>query len=109
MDAWAKRAPCSSVPFELDSEFARAYADLAATYRSDSGVIVDSQRAEQYFKEALQRLDKVGERERFEIQALYYNVMNRREEAISMYRSLIERYPGVDEYHRALRAGGTAR
>ncbi len=86
---------------ELDSEFARAYAGLATTYRS-FGISYDDVLAERNFQEALKRLDKVGERERLEIQGLYNGVLGRYEEAARYYRLLVERYPTVDEYHVSL-------
>jgi len=84
---------------ELDPEFARAYASLATTYRSLSGISVDDALAERYFQEALKRLDRVGERERLEIQGLYHGVMGSYESSARFYRLLVERYPTVDEYH----------
>jgi len=83
---------------ELDPEFARAYAGLATTYRS-FGISYNDGLAERYFQEALKRLDRVGERERLEIQGLYHGVLGRYEEGARFYRLLIERYPTVDEYH----------
>ncbi len=85
----------------LDPEFARAYASLATTYRS-FGITYDPVLAERNFQEAMKRLDRVGERERLEIQGLYYGVLGRYEEAARFYRLLVERYPTVDEYHVAL-------
>ncbi|HJS73131.1 MAG TPA: tetratricopeptide repeat protein, partial [Vicinamibacteria bacterium] len=86
---------------ELDSEFARAYAALATTYRG-FGITYDSVLAEKYFQEAMRRLDRVGERERLEIQGVYYGVMGRYEESARFYRLLVDRYPTVDEYHTNL-------
>ncbi len=90
---------------EIDPEFARAYASLATTYRSASGVIVDPAEAQRHFNEAFKRFDKLGERERLEIEALYRGSTGDREAAIRLYRTLIEHYPGVEEYHVSL---GTA-
>ena len=90
---------------EIDPEFARAYASLATTYRGPSGIISNPQEAHRHFKEAFKRFDKLGERERLEIEALYSGSTGEQESAIRFYRSLIERYPGVEEYHVSL---GTA-
>lgn len=87
---------------EIDPEFTRAYASLAITYRSPSGVINDPTEAQRYFQEALKRFEKLGERERLEIEALYRASTGDREEAVRLYRSLIERHPGVVEYHLSL-------
>jgi serine/threonine protein kinase/tetratricopeptide (TPR) repeat protein len=86
---------------ELDPEFARAYAGLATTYRS-MGFMTDDALAERYFQEALKRLEKVGERERLEIEGMYHGVMGRYENAVRLYQLLIERYPNDDEYHISL-------
>jgi tetratricopeptide (TPR) repeat protein len=83
---------------ELDPDFARAYASLATTYRSFN-ISVDDALGKRYFQEALRRLDRVGERERLEIQGLYHGVLGDYEEAARFYRLLVERYPEVDEYH----------
>jgi tetratricopeptide (TPR) repeat protein/tRNA A-37 threonylcarbamoyl transferase component Bud32 len=84
---------------ELDPDFARAYASLANTYAAYS---IDLVKAERYFQEALKRLDRVTERERLEIQALYHGAMDRDREAIGFYRMLIDAYPRVEWYRHNL-------
>jgi tetratricopeptide (TPR) repeat protein/tRNA A-37 threonylcarbamoyl transferase component Bud32 len=86
---------------ELDPEFALAHAALASTYRG-YGFHLDDAKAEHHFQEALKRLDRVSERERLEIQALYEGVMGHYENAAFFHRQLVGRYPNDAGYHFAL-------
>jgi len=90
---------------QIDPEFARAYASLAITYRGPTGIVSNPTEAQRYFESAFKWVDKLGERERLEIEALYSGSQGNHEEAARLYRSLIERHPGVAEYHVSL---GTA-
>jgi tetratricopeptide (TPR) repeat protein len=85
----------------LDPEFALAHAALASTYRG-YGFRLDDVKAEHHFQEALKRLDRVTERERLAIQALYEGVMGRYGAAVNFHRQLAERYPNDAAYHFAL-------
>jgi tetratricopeptide (TPR) repeat protein len=85
----------------IDPEFALAHAALASTYRG-YGFRLDDAKAERHFQEALKRLDRVTERERLEIQALYHGVMGRYESALHFHRQLAERYPNDPACHFAL-------
>ena len=86
---------------EIDPEFALAHAALASTYRG-YGYHLDDAKAEHHFQEALKRLDRVSERERLEIQALYHGVSGHYEEAAYFHRELVGRYPNDPNYHSAL-------
>ena len=82
---------------KLDPEFAMAYANLGNGYSSFS-VTVDTGKGEQYFQEALKRLDRVTERERLEILGLYYSSRGPQQKALSYARLLVDAYPKVDSY-----------
>jgi tetratricopeptide (TPR) repeat protein/tRNA A-37 threonylcarbamoyl transferase component Bud32 len=86
---------------EIDPEFALAHAALASTYRG-YGFHLDDAKAEYHFQEALKRLDRVSERERLEIRALYEGVMGHYEDAAYFHRQLVGRYPNDPAYHFAL-------
>jgi eukaryotic-like serine/threonine-protein kinase len=86
---------------EIDPEFALAHAALASTY-AGYGFHQDDAKANHHFQEALKRIDRVSDRERIEIQALYEGVMGRSENAVHYRQQLIARYPQDPAYHFAL-------
>ena len=69
-----KGGPVGSLPFlqravEIDPTFARAYASLAIVYSN----LNEGQRSEEYARKAYELRDKVSQRERFAIEAVYYS------------------------------------
>ncbi len=89
----------------IDPEFASAYAALGNAY--GSYVFNDRQRAEQNFARALEHLDRVGDRERYFVQAQYHSFFGGSEEAIHYLRLHLERYP--DDQAARFNLGGTFR
>ncbi len=76
---------------KIDPDFTMVYAALGNSYASF--VYRNVEKAEENFKEALARLDRVGPREEYLIQALYHGSMRRFEESIRFYKLHLERYP----------------
>lgn len=74
---------------ELDPNFARAYAGMAAT----SGNLGREQDAEKYIKLAMEHVDRMTERERYRIRGLYYARTENWEKCIEEYSSLVKLYP----------------
>jgi tetratricopeptide (TPR) repeat protein len=82
---------------KIDPDFAMVYAALGNAY--GSYMFRDMEKAESNFQEALKRLDRVGPREEFFIQALYHGSMRRYEESIRFYALHLERYPDDIDAH----------
>jgi DNA-binding winged helix-turn-helix (wHTH) protein/tetratricopeptide (TPR) repeat protein len=84
-----------SIPFykmaiELDGNFAIAYARLAAIYRN----LHERGLADEYLRKAFERREHVSEREKFYIQAHYYdNAASDYDKTIETYKLWTEVYP----------------
>lgn len=76
---------------KIDPDFAMVYAALGNAYASY--IFRNLEKAEANFQEALKRIERVGPREEYLIQALYHGGMSRPEEAIRFYKLHLERYP----------------
>ena len=84
---------------ERDPGFGRAYSGLALSM----GSLGRSDEAEAYWKQALQNLGSMTERERLRTLGLYYSRVTRnREKAIETYTDLVEKYPADDAAHNGL-------
>jgi len=74
---------------ELDPNFARAYAGMAATY----GNLGQRQDSEDYIKRAMQHVDRMTERERYRIRGQYYFRTGNWQNCVSEYSSYLKQYP----------------
>jgi len=74
---------------ELDPNFARAYAAMAAA----AGNLGQDQNAEKYAKLALQHVDRMTERERYFVRGLYYVSSANWQKCVEEYTDLVKRYP----------------
>ena len=83
---------------ELDPNFARAYAGMAATSRS----LGNAQNAEKYIKQALTHVDRMSERERYRIRGLYYLYSGDFPKCIEEYTALVKLYPADNLGHNNL-------
>ena len=83
---------------ELDPNFARAYAGMAATSRS----LGNAENAEKYIKLALTHVDRMSERERYRIRGLYYLYSGDFAKCIEEYTSLVKLYPADNLGHNNL-------
>jgi len=83
---------------ELDSNFARAYAGMAATSRS----LGNAQDAQKYIKLALTHVDRMSERERYRIRGLYYLYSGDFPKCVEEYTSLVKLYPADNLGHNNL-------
>lgn len=73
----------------LDPQMGRAYAGLAVVY-SNQG---DRKKAEESYKLALERLDRMSEREKFRTRGGYYLVTRNAEKALDEAEALVRQYP----------------
>ena len=80
---------------ELDPNFARAYAGMAATSRG----LGHAQDAEKYIKQAMEHVDRMTERERYRIRGLYYLHAGDFPKCIEEYSSLLKLYPSDNLAH----------
>jgi serine/threonine protein kinase/tetratricopeptide (TPR) repeat protein len=74
----------------LDPDMGRAYSGIASTYQN-VGRIAEALKA---YEAAMQRLDRMTERERFRTRGAYYLTAGKSEEALEEYSDLVKGYPG---------------
>jgi tetratricopeptide (TPR) repeat protein len=74
---------------DLDANLGRAYAGLAAV-ESNRG---RRQEAEKYYKEALSRIDRMSEREKYRTRGGYYLLTRNPDNAIEEFGALVKQYP----------------
>jgi hypothetical protein len=74
---------------ELDPNFARAYAGMAAA----AGNLGQAQNAESYAKLAMEHVDRMTERERYRVRGLYYIRTENWQKCIEEYSELTRQYP----------------
>jgi tetratricopeptide (TPR) repeat protein len=74
---------------ELDPNFARAYAGMAAV----AGNLGQRQNAEKYAKLAMEHVDRMTERERYRIRGLYYIRTGNWQKCVEEYSELTKQYP----------------
>jgi len=86
---WADALKSFTKATQLDPNFARAYAGMAAA----AGNLGELQGAEKYAKLAMEHVDRMTERERFRVRGLYYIWTENWQKCIEEYRDLVEQYP----------------
>lgn len=74
---------------DLDPNFGMAYTIMASAARNQGRF----QNAEQYMKEALKRIDRMTERERYRTRAYTYLLTGDHKKCVEEYSALLERYP----------------
>jgi serine/threonine protein kinase/Tfp pilus assembly protein PilF len=74
---------------EEDPDFGRAYSGLALVYQNRG----QSEEADKYFKEALARIDRMSEREKYRTRAIYHLIQRNFQKAIEECESLVSKYP----------------
>lgn len=74
---------------ELDPNFGRAYAGMAAV----SGNLGKAQDAEKYAKLAMEHVDRMTERERYRIRGMYYIRTENWQNCVEEYGELLKQYP----------------
>lgn len=72
-----------------DPDFGRAYSALAMVYQNRG----QYEEAENYFQEAISRIDRMTEREKFRTYVVYYLVNSNFDQAIKEATELVEKYP----------------
>ena len=75
-----------------DPNLGRAYSGLAVAYSN----LGQRQEAEQYFKLALARMDRMTERERFRTRGAYYLFLRNYDQAIKELTALTQQFPADD-------------
>lgn len=74
---------------ELDPNFARAYAGMAAMAMN----LGKRQDAEKYVKLAMEHVDRMTERERYRIRGMFYVASGDSSKCVEEYSELVKRYP----------------
>jgi eukaryotic-like serine/threonine-protein kinase len=83
---------------EMDPNFARAYAGMAAV----AGNLGQLQEAEKDVKLAMEHVDRMTERERYRIRGLYYARTGSWEKCVEEYSELVQQYPADNIGHNNL-------
>ena len=83
---------------ELDPNFARAYAGMAAV----AGNLGRPQDAEKYVKLAMEHVDRMTERERYRVRGLYYAKTGNWEMCVQENSELVKQYPADNVGHTVL-------
>jgi len=86
---WDEALKSFSKAAELDPNFARAYAGMAAA----AGNLGQMQDAEKYAKLAMAHVDRMTERERYRVRGLYYIRSENWQKCVDEYTELVKQYP----------------
>jgi serine/threonine protein kinase/tetratricopeptide (TPR) repeat protein len=97
---WADALQSFSKAAQLDPNFARAYAGMAAA-AGNMGQLGD---AEKYSKLAMQHVDRMTERERYRYRGLYYIWTENWQKCVEEYSQLVQEYPADNIGHSNLAA-----
>ena len=87
---WDDAAAKYQRAIEFDPNFGRAYASLAAV-NANKG---DRAAAEGYYKQAMERIDRMSDREKYRSRGVYYLMMRNHTKAIEEFTALLKQYPG---------------
>ncbi|HVJ07435.1 MAG TPA: serine/threonine-protein kinase [Acidisarcina sp.] len=97
---WTDALQSFSKATQLDPNFARAYAGMAAA----SGNLGQLQDAEKYAKLAMEHVDRMTERERYRVRGLYYIWTQNWQKCTEEYGDLIREFPADNIGHSNLAA-----
>jgi serine/threonine protein kinase/Tfp pilus assembly protein PilF len=97
---WADALQSFTKATQLDPNFARAYAGMAAA----SGNVGQLGDAEKYAKLAMQHLDQMTERERYRVRGLYYIWTQNWQKCVEEYSELVREFPADNIGHSNLAA-----
>ena len=86
---WDEAAKTYTRAAEMDPNMGRAWAGLAAVY-ANQGKASESEKA---FREAMARIDRMSEREKYRTRGAYYIVMRQPDKAIEQLEQLVKLYP----------------
>ena len=97
---WTEALQSFSKASQLDPNFARAYAGMAAA----SGNLGQLQKAESYAKLAMEHVDRMTERERYRVRGMYYIWTENWRGCVEEYGELVKQYPVDNIGHSNLAA-----
>ena len=86
---WDDAAKGYQKAIDLDPNMGRAYAGLAAVYQNRGR----PEEAKRTFEEALARLERMSDREKFRTRGLYYVTVRKPEKAVEELSNLVAQYP----------------
>ncbi|HUK19511.1 MAG TPA: protein kinase [Bryobacteraceae bacterium] len=89
---WKDQMAAYQQAIALDPNMGRAYAGLAVAYRN----LGHRDEAEQYFKLAISRIDRMTERERYRTRGAYYLFQRNSDLAIKEFSDLLKQFPADD-------------
>jgi serine/threonine protein kinase/tetratricopeptide (TPR) repeat protein len=86
---WAQAIQAYKRTIELDPDFGRAYAGIAAMLANQE----DRVQAEKYYRLAMSKIDRMSDREKFRTRGGYYLLAGDYEKAIEQFTQLTKQYP----------------
>lgn len=86
---WEEAIPLYRSAIDLDPDFGRAYAGLAASFHNLGRVA----EAREHYEAALSRIDRMTDREKFRTRGGYYLMVRNYEKAAEEYQSLADAFP----------------
>jgi tetratricopeptide (TPR) repeat protein len=86
---WREALEAYSHAIQLDPDFGRAYAGMAVCYWN----LQEAQEAQKYYQEALKRIDRMTDREKYRTRGGYYILVQNYAAAIEQFSALIKQYP----------------
>ena len=95
---WTEAIKAYSRAIELDPEMGRAYAGLAAMYSN----LGKGQEAEKNYQQAMARIDRMTDREKYRTRSGYYLLMRNEAKAMDELNGLVKQYPADTAGHANL-------
>lgn len=89
---WKDQVAAYQRAVALDPNMGRAYAGLAVAYRN----LGHRDEAEQYFKLAISKIDRMTERERYRTRGAYYLFLRNSDLAVKEFSDLLKQFPADD-------------
>jgi tetratricopeptide (TPR) repeat protein/predicted Ser/Thr protein kinase len=86
---WAEAIPVYMHAVQLDPDFGRAYAGLAASHAN----LNQAEEGKKYYERALSRIDRMTDREKHRTRGGYYLLVRNYENAAEEYQALVDKYP----------------
>ncbi|MEO8055678.1 MAG: protein kinase [Acidobacteriota bacterium] len=86
---WDDAARTYTRAAEMDANMGRAWAGLAAVY-ANQGKLSESEKA---YREAMARIDRMSDREKYRTRGAYYIVMRQPDKAVEQLEQLVKLYP----------------
>lgn len=96
--AWEEAIPHYKLALDLDPGMGRAYAGMAVMYRN----LGQREKAIEYYKQAMAKIDRMTDRERYRTRGGYFVTAGDNDKAIEEYNTLVKQFPADSVGHANL-------